>query len=243
MALLMMTLLGFAGLAIDGSNAFYQQQRMQIAADAASLGGARLLALGTTDSALNAEIQSLGHANAADTVTWSYINSQRGVHVAAQHTFPTYFARLYGFNTFTVSAEAEGQFDPVNAAGGLMPFIAPCGCLPADASGGGTTTAAWRERQPAGGAATDHVYRESGRQREFGLSDRFCQPCGQHLDLSGEGARRPGSRRSGSGHHELSRQGHRFQPGGRNPRRRQRHRFLRHQVERGFRFCQRPLLL
>ena len=139
MALLMMTLLGLAGLAIDGSNAFYQQQRMQIAADAASLGGARLLALGTTDSALDAEIQSLGHANAAETVTWSYINNQRGVHVAAQHTFQTYFARLYGFNTFTVSAEAEGQYDPVNGAGGLLPMTIPCGCLPADTSGGGAT--------------------------------------------------------------------------------------------------------
>ena len=42
----LMVMMGMGGVAVDGGNAYYQQQRMQIAADAAALGGARALANG-----------------------------------------------------------------------------------------------------------------------------------------------------------------------------------------------------
>ena len=50
MALILMMLLGFAGVAVDGGNIYYQQQRLQIAADAAVLSGTRLLASGASQS-------------------------------------------------------------------------------------------------------------------------------------------------------------------------------------------------
>ena len=68
--------MGFAGLAVDGSNIYYQTQRMQISADAAALGGARKLAASAEHNAVDAEIHQLAFANHADTVSWSYINNQ-----------------------------------------------------------------------------------------------------------------------------------------------------------------------
>ena len=83
LALIVPVLLGFAGLAIDGSNVYYQTQRMQIAADAAALGGARLLATSAEHNAVNAEINALAIANDADPELvyeedWNYINEKRG---------------------------------------------------------------------------------------------------------------------------------------------------------------------
>ncbi len=91
-AVALMVLLGFAGVAIDGSNIYFQNQRMQIAADAAALGGARQLAIGAAHDAVDGEIETLAFANDADTVTWDYINENRGVHVVAARTFEAYFA-------------------------------------------------------------------------------------------------------------------------------------------------------
>lgn len=142
-AALMTAMIGFAGLAIDGSNLYYQNQRMQIAADAAALGGARQLAISANDGAVNAEIQHLGLANAADTVTWSYINSNRGVHVIATRTFDAYFARIFGYSHFTARGEAEAQYEPVTGVDNLFPLTMDCDCVdesyvtPGGGDGGG----------------------------------------------------------------------------------------------------------
>jgi hypothetical protein len=146
-ALSMTVLLGFAGLAVDGSNIYYQNQRMQIAADAAALGGARKLAASVGYEAIDAEIRQLAIANYADSdpdaVRWSYINNNRGVHVMASRTFPAYFARIYGRTEFTVSAEADAQYEPVTGVDELFPLTLDCDCkdgdgiIPGENGGGG----------------------------------------------------------------------------------------------------------
>jgi hypothetical protein len=142
-AMAMLTLLGFAGVAVDGSNVYYQNQRVQIAADAAALAGARQLAASADHGVVDAEIHELAFANDADTVTWSYINNNRGVNVIASRTFPAYFARIYGHNNFTVSAKAEAQYEPVTGVDELFPLTLDCDCvneediIPVGDSGGG----------------------------------------------------------------------------------------------------------
>ena len=128
-ALALMVLFGFGGVAIDGGNAFYQQQRMQIAADAAALGGARSLALGQDTATVDARIHELAFANDADSVTWDYINGGRGVRVVAQRSFETYFARLYGHDVFEVAGTAEAQYEPVTDTENLFPMTYSCNCL------------------------------------------------------------------------------------------------------------------
>ncbi|MCC6455648.1 MAG: carboxypeptidase regulatory-like domain-containing protein [Caldilineaceae bacterium] len=146
-AFAMTVLLGFAGLAIDGSNIYYQNQRIQISADAAALGGARKLAAAAEHGAVDTEIHELAFANHADSVTWDYINGNRGVHVVASRTFPAYFARIYGHSNFTVHAEAEAQYEFVTGAGGLFPFTIDC-CF-----GEGTSSLGGNGGGGGGGAA------------------------------------------------------------------------------------------
>ncbi len=129
MALALMVMFGLGGVAVDGGNAYYQQQRMQIAADAAALGGARALAFGQDTPAVNAKIRELALANYADDVTWEYINDGRGVHVVAFRRFDTYFAGLYGYDTFDVSGQAEAQYEPVTNTDGLFPMTYSCNCV------------------------------------------------------------------------------------------------------------------
>src|SRR3954470_1535933 len=85
-ALALPVLLGFAALAIDGSNLYAQQGRMQTAADTAALGGARLLALGNSTTQVQSEVQTLATANGANSVSLSYLNSNTEIKVTAVHT-------------------------------------------------------------------------------------------------------------------------------------------------------------
>src|SRR5690606_14929784 len=67
-SIMLTALLGFAGLAIDGSNIYYQQQRMQIAADAAALAGARQLARNEALETVDATVHRLASENYATKV-------------------------------------------------------------------------------------------------------------------------------------------------------------------------------
>jgi Flp pilus assembly protein TadG len=121
-------LLGFAGVALDGSNIYFQNQQMQIAADAAALGGARMLSQHAGFDEVDAEVHQLAYANDADSVTWATINNSRAVSVNVSRTFPAYFARIYGYASFTVKANADAQYEPVAAVDGLFPFTLDCDC-------------------------------------------------------------------------------------------------------------------
>ena len=128
-AFIMMVLMGFSGVAIDGGNAYQNQQQVQIAADAAAMGGARLLAVDATPEAVALEIQNLGIANGADVVTFTYLTGNRGVHVTATANVTTFFAKLYGYDFFTVSAEAQAEYQPVGATEDLFPMTMGCDCV------------------------------------------------------------------------------------------------------------------
>src|SRR5690606_18797127 len=121
-------LLGFAGLAIDGSNIYYQQQRMQIAADAAALAGARQLARNEALETVYATVHRLASENYATKVERELINGGRGLRVVAYRKFDAFFAKIYGHDTFTVSAEARAQYEPVTKIDNLFPLAVDCDC-------------------------------------------------------------------------------------------------------------------
>ena len=128
-AFILMILLGFAGVAVDGGNTYHHQQQMQVAADAAAIGGVRKIARDAGYDAVNLEIQNLGIANRADVVEWTYLTGNRGVHVVATANVTTFFAKLFGYDVFTVSAEAEAEYQPVGAAENLFPLTMGCDCV------------------------------------------------------------------------------------------------------------------
>ncbi len=132
-ALAMPVLIAFAALAIDGSNIFAQQRRMQTAADAAALAGARLLAVGSTTAQVQSEVQTLATQNGADRVSLSYLNGNTEIQVTAIHTFTTFFAGIVGYDIVSVRASAKAHFAAVASAGNLLPMTVMCNDMANDA--------------------------------------------------------------------------------------------------------------
>lgn len=131
-ALAMPIFLAFAAMAVDGSNLFAQQGRMQTAADVAALAGAQLLAQGETTAQVKSEVQALATANGADSITVNFLNSNTAIQVTAVHTFPTFFAGTVGYSTFNVQASANAHFAAVGSAGNLLPMTIMCDDMATD---------------------------------------------------------------------------------------------------------------
>jgi len=125
-------LLSLAGLTLDTANFYWQERRIQIAADAAALAGATELALNNGTSAVSAAIQSVAVANGADNVTWNYSLLQLGTQVQTSRTFDTYFAGILGISTFTVHAMSETQVASASVMGNLLPMTTMCDDMDVD---------------------------------------------------------------------------------------------------------------
>lgn len=120
-ALMLVVLVAMTALAVDGGYAYAQRRRMQYAADAAALAGARVLALGESTAVADGVIRQYARENGADTVTWELVDGNRvRVHVA--HTFPTFFARVVGLNAMTAAAQAEALFGGAYRTDNLLPI-------------------------------------------------------------------------------------------------------------------------
>jgi Putative Flp pilus-assembly TadE/G-like len=137
-ALIFPVLITVAALAIDANNLYVQEQRMQLAADAAALAGARLVALGQSQAQVDGEIHTLATANGADTVSWTYVENSIGVQVHAMHTFPTYFAGLIGYETLSVHATASAALSIPGSMDNFLPMTTMCDDMDSDADPGFT---------------------------------------------------------------------------------------------------------
>lgn len=124
--LVLPVLLSIAGLTLDGSNLYWQQRRMQIAADAAALAGAGELALGSTASTVAQVVQTLATANGADTTTWTISADGLAIQVETTHTFDPFFAGIMGFTTLAVQAESTAQVAAITRMGNLLPMATMC---------------------------------------------------------------------------------------------------------------------
>jgi len=119
----MVALIAMVALAIDGGYAYAQRRRMQNAADAAAIAGARMHALGGSDTQVDSAVNQYATANGAEGVSWSYLNNQMTVRVTVSHTFSTFFAGIVGLWEMTASATAEASIQPLSAASNLLPMI------------------------------------------------------------------------------------------------------------------------
>jgi hypothetical protein len=137
-ALVFPVLVALAALALDGGNIYLQHQRMQTAADAAALAGARAVALGLTNAQVNSEVNSVATQNGATSVTWSYIVSSTGVQAQTALTFPAFFAGIVGYDTFAVQATGGSAYSVVTGIGNLLPMTIMCDDMSDDADPGFT---------------------------------------------------------------------------------------------------------
>lgn len=138
LAALMALLIGFAALAIDVGNGYLSSRRMQNAADAAVLAGARELCKGNTSAVAIAKARDYllrngvqaAQINAADITVTSGV-----IRVRANHTEATWLARVFGDDSLDVSANAAATCGRATSACGLWPIAfelalyeqVPCG--------------------------------------------------------------------------------------------------------------------
>jgi hypothetical protein len=117
-SLAMLGLVATLGLVLDGGNIYLQRRRMQNAADAGALAGARILALGGS----TAEAEPVAHnyaeeRNAAQSSDVSFDDEAEVITVLAHTTTEMTFARLLGLEQVPVTARASASYAGVCTAG------------------------------------------------------------------------------------------------------------------------------
>jgi hypothetical protein len=117
-ALIMMLLLTVLSLVLDGLHAYVQQRRMQNAADAAALAGARALATGGN---AGTAVATLATSNGAQSFRWGTMTGGR-IWVETRQDVPTWFASLLGFTAIPVHGRATAACLPLTGAGNLLPM-------------------------------------------------------------------------------------------------------------------------
>jgi Putative Flp pilus-assembly TadE/G-like len=107
----LVVMLGAAGLAVDLGYLRYQRRLQQSAADSAALAGAAEAAAGNATSAAIEDATLNGFKNGVNQVTVNVnpafaFGTQTGVQVQVSAIQPTFFMRIFGVNTATVSTAA-----------------------------------------------------------------------------------------------------------------------------------------
>ncbi len=120
-----MVLIGFLALAIDVGNIYMERRRMQNAADAGALAGAREMCLGQSEATVRAAAANYMARNGmvageigVDDI--QFVSNR--VIVNAHETVTTLIARLIGIVTVDVGASATASCTGANAACGLWPI-------------------------------------------------------------------------------------------------------------------------
>jgi Flp pilus assembly protein TadG len=125
-AVMLVVLLGFVALAVDVGNVYSERRRMQNAADAGALAGARELCfVNSTDLAKAKEkavnyMEDNGAATAMSVATIKE-DSSNIIETTAGKKANTFFAAFAGFPTLDVKAEASAACGAANSACGLWP--------------------------------------------------------------------------------------------------------------------------
>lgn len=122
LALMIVGIIGFAGLAVDAGYMQWNKRRVQMAADAAAMGALREMQRSATDTvvsqaALNdSGLNGFTNGVSNTTVTvnkpptsGAYVNNASAVQVVVQRDVPTMFMRVFGQNSVTVKAAAVAR--------------------------------------------------------------------------------------------------------------------------------------
>jgi hypothetical protein len=108
LALSLLVLIGFAALAVDGSNAYAQRRAMQNAADAGALAGVRALAVEDASAAYKAAQEYVLDHNAGGQVEVTVAGQE--VTVIARKSFSTFFARAVNVFSLDAGARAAARY-------------------------------------------------------------------------------------------------------------------------------------
>lgn len=152
-ALALLGLMAFLGLAVDGGNIYLQRRNVQNAADGSAMAGAVAMAqnrgIGLTEAALcgaiqdyavNRHLSDLNHLEIYYTPTSQRVNCSvlpvpppptvNGVRIVTGRTFGSFISQIIGQNQFTVRATATAQFGPAKTIMGAQPIAVWRGVVP-----------------------------------------------------------------------------------------------------------------
>jgi hypothetical protein len=121
-AIALVVLLGFVGLAIDVGHLYGERRRMQNAADAGALAGAREICFGDPSQAEARAREYAIARNGAQDAAVSFLDGGWTVDVIATETADTFLAGLFGLSEADVRAEAAAACAAANSACGLWPI-------------------------------------------------------------------------------------------------------------------------
>jgi len=119
----MTALIGMMALAIDGGFAYALHARMQTAADAAALAGAREMAMGNSKSIAISRATQILSANGGDPTRSRFeISDGEQINVTAGIIFDTFFAGILGLEQMNISARSAAAWGGVVATGNVLPL-------------------------------------------------------------------------------------------------------------------------
>jgi Tfp pilus assembly protein PilX len=138
-ALSLITLLGFAGLALDGGSTFAQRRSQQTATDLAALAAANDYLLNGTSSLATTQARSVSSGNgfthgANGTVVTVALDTSNGIAVTVtiDAIHKNAMATLFGMPTWAVTTTATALAGFPDTAYGASPFIFPASAFQAD---------------------------------------------------------------------------------------------------------------
>jgi Flp pilus assembly protein TadG len=187
-ALLLVCLMGFAAVLMDGGNYMLQHRKLQGNADAAALAAVKELPNSTSEASSAASSYS-GAKNSEDVATISnvtYSNSDTTVKVDVERTVSGNFMGLFGMSAPTLTATATAQVNQITGVqGGLLPIGVLEGgytlASPNDFHGATSGAGNWGNIAPPYGPPTC-PYNPSGAS---GLKDEIAGTFGGGTDACG----------------------------------------------------------
>ncbi len=152
-AVMIVGMLGFAGLAVDVGFMQYEKRRVQAAADAAAMGALRELELGHTDlstagqsdAALNGFTDGSNDATVTinnPPISGGYANNSAAIEAIVTKKVPSFFMMIFGQNGNTITGRAVARTSPAEGSiGGCIFAMNPTvsGALTVDGTASITT--------------------------------------------------------------------------------------------------------
>jgi len=124
----MFSLLGMAALAIDAGSWYQTKRSLQADADAAALAGASQLPISWSAAQTAAQAEYANNGQGSDSVTYqntSNLTSNDTVTVTTSRANPSFFAKLFGINSATITATSKAtveSYTKVVSTGQVMPW-------------------------------------------------------------------------------------------------------------------------
>jgi Flp pilus assembly protein TadG len=127
-ALVLVALLGFSVLIVDGGSMSLTKRQLQNAADSAALAGARDLPDDTAQAIADAKAYALTNGKSTDTVDVTLTSNKKpndSISVSISRTSPTFFAKILKQSTSTVVANSSAGVAVAASVPWIVPFVIP----------------------------------------------------------------------------------------------------------------------